>query len=301
VDLGDERQERSLMVAIARQIVTLSKPRVISLLVVTGVCGAYAAAAGNPSAAALIAVIVAGSLSAAGANAINQGLDADIDATMSRTRQRPVPAQQLRPSLAIATGVIFVAAAVALMGALTNTVAAVLTFAAAAVYVFVYTMLLKRRSWNNIVIGGAAGAFPPLIGATAVTGSIDALGVYMFAFVFFWTPAHFWTLSILLRDDYAAANVPMLAAVASPRATASQIVLYIGLLLVMGWLPVASGFGGYGFAIVTTLLSIEWLRRSRPLFGDPTRQVTLSAYKFSLLYLALTFLALAVEPSLPWS
>jgi heme o synthase len=289
------------MAAIARQIVTLSKPRVIVLLVLTGVCGAFAVASGSPSAEALIAVIVAGSLSAAGANAINQGLDADIDAIMSRTRKRPVPAHQMRSSFAVGTGVVFVASAVVLMGALTNVVAAALTFAAAAVYVFVYTMLLKRRSWNNIVIGGAAGAFPPLIGATAVTGDIDALGIYMFAFVFFWTPPHFWTLSILLRDDYAAASVPMLAAVASPRATAVQIALYIVLLMVMAWLPVVSGFGGVGFGIVTTLVSVEWLRRTRPLFDEPTRQQTLSAYKFSLLYLAIIFLVLAIEPSMPWA
>jgi protoheme IX farnesyltransferase len=297
-----ERPEPTLMTTIARQIITLSKPRIVVLLVFTGVCGAYAAAdGGSPSAAALIAVIIAGSLSAAGANAINQGLDADIDAIMSRTRLRPVPAHQLRPSLAIATGVTFVVAAVALMGALTNVIAAALMLAAAAVYVFVYTILLKRRSWNNIVIGGAAGAFPPLIGAAAVVGSIDALGFYMFAFVFFWTPPHFWTLSILLRDDYEAASVPMLAAVTSQRATALQIVLYVGLLLVMAWLPVAAGFGGFGFAIVVTLISIEWLRRSKPLFGETTRQQTLSAYKFSLLYLAIAFLVLAIEPSLPWS
>lgn len=289
------------MVAMARQIITLSKPRIVMLLVLTGVCGAYAAAGGNPTAAVLIGVIVAGSLSAAGANAINQGLDADIDSIMTRTRQRPVPAHQLRPSLAVAVGVVFVTAAVALMWALTNVIAAMLMLAAAATYVFVYTMLLKRRSWNNIVIGGAAGAFPPLIAAAAVSGSIDALGIYMFAFVFFWTPPHFWTLSILLRDDYAAASVPMLAAVTSQRATAMQISLYVALLIVMSWLPAAAGFGGIGFGVVSTLMSLEWLRRSKPLFGETTRQQTLSAYKFSLLHLAIAFLALAVEPVMPWS
>jgi protoheme IX farnesyltransferase len=286
------------MMTIARQIITLSKPRIVVLLVFTGVCGVYAAANGAPSLSALIAVVVAGSLSAAGANAINQGLDADIDAVMTRTRGRPVPAHQLRPWLAITIGTSFVVVAVALMGALTNVIAAALMLAAAGVYVFVYTILLKRRSWNNIVIGGAAGAFPPLIGAAAVTGSIDALGIYMFAFVFFWTPPHFWTLSILLRDDYAAASVPMLASVTSKRSTATQITLYIVLLLALAWLPVVSGFGGVGFGAVTTLLSIEWLRRTKPLFGDNTRQQTLSAYKFSLLYLAITFLVLAVESSM---
>jgi protoheme IX farnesyltransferase len=233
------------MTTLARQIVALSKPRVVMLLVFTGVCGVYAAAGGQPDAAPLIAVIVAGTLSASGANAINQGLDADIDAVMSRTRKRPVPSHQLGPWLAILIGAVFVAAAVLLMYALTNGVAAALMFAAAATYVFVYTVLLKRRSWNNIVIGGAAGAFPPLIGAAGVTGDIDAMGLYMFAFIFFWTPPH--------------------------------------------------------FAVVTTAISVEWLRRTRVLFGDPSRAQMLSAYKFSLLYLAIAFLVLAVEPLLPWS
>ena len=150
------------------------------------------------------------------------------------------------------------------------------------------------------MIGGAAGAFPPLIGAAAVTGTIDVVGVYMFALVFFWTPPHFWTLSIMLRDDYAAAHVPMLPTVTSQRATAWQVVLYVGLLLAMAWLPLVSGYGGITFAVVATLLSLQWFRKSAPLFGDATHQQTLSAYKFSLVYLAGAFLVLAVEPALPW-
>ncbi|MDA1035804.1 MAG: heme o synthase [Chloroflexi bacterium] len=287
------------MVSIARHLVALSKPRIVVLLVFTGVCGVYKSAEGSPSAIDLLAVIIAGSLSAAGANAINQGLDADIDAVMSRTRLRPVPSNVVRPSIAIVAGVVLVLAAVGLMLALTNWIAAALMLAAATVYVFVYTVALKRRSWNNIVIGGAAGAFPPLIGAAAVTGTIDVVGVYMFAFVFFWTPPHFWTLSILLKDDYAAAEVPMLPTVTSQRATAWQVVLYIVLLVSMAWLPLVSGYGGITFAIVATVLSLQWVRKSRPLFGDPTHQETLSAYKYSLLYLAGAFLVLAVEPSLP--
>jgi protoheme IX farnesyltransferase len=288
------------MAAIARQLVMLSKPRIIALLVLTAVCGVYKAADGSPGAAELFAVIVAGSLSAAGANAINQGLDADIDAIMPRTRGRPVPDNQMRSSVAVAAGTTFVAAAVLLMWGVANGMAALLTLAAAVVYVLVYTVALKRRSWNNIVIGGAAGAFPPLIGAAAVTGSIDAVGVYMFAFVFFWTPPHFWTLSILLKEDYTAANVPMLASVASPRATALQITLYIVLLVAMAWLPWAAGYGGVTFGAVATLLGVQWLRKSMVLFGDPSHRQTLSAYKYSLLYLAGTFVAFAVEPALPW-
>lgn len=288
------------MVAIARHLVTLSKPRVISLLVFTGVCGVYKAADGSPTVIELVAVIVAGTLSAAGANAINQGLDFDIDAVMSRTRTRPVPSNVVRPAFAVVGGGAFVAAAVALMLVLTNLTAAALMLAAALVYVFVYTVALKRRSWNNIVIGGAAGAFPPLIGVAAVTGSVDALGVYMFAFVFFWTPPHFWTLSMLLRDDYAAARVPMLPTLTSLRATAWQVVLYIGLLIALAWLPLVAGYGGITFAVVVTLLSLQWIRKSRPLFGAPTHQEMLSAYKYSLLHLAGVFLVLAIEPVLPW-
>ena len=288
------------MATIARQLVTLSKPRIVGLLVFTAVCGVYKAADGSPGAAELAVVIVAGALSAAGSNAINQGLDADIDAIMRRTRGRPVPARQMRPSFAVGAGSALVMAAVLFMWVVANGVAAALMLAAAVVYVFVYTVALKRRSWNNIVIGGAAGAFPPLIGAAAVTGSIDAVGVYMFAFIFFWTPPHFWTLSILLKDDYAAARVPMLSTVASQRATALQITLYVLLLIAMAWLPVASGYGGVTFGGVATLLGLQWLRKSLVLFNEPSYRQTLSAYKYSLLYLSGVFLALAVEPVLPW-
>ena len=153
----------------------------------------------------------------------------------------------------------------------------------------VYTVVLKRRSWNNIVIGGAAGAFPPLIGAAAVLGQVDALGLYMFAFVFFWTPPHFWTLSLVLRDDYAAAKIPMLGAVASPRDTAVQIMLYILLLTALAWLPLAAGYGGLAFALAATLLGAYWLRASWPLRNGAGSKQALDAYKFSLVYLALVF------------
>ena len=169
------------------------------------------------------------------------------------------------------------------------------------VYVFVYTLLLKRRSWNNIVIGGAAGAFPPLIGAAAVTGSIDVVGVYMFALIFFWTPPHFWTLSMLLKDDYAAAGVPMLAAVAGHRDTAGQVLLYVVLLIALVWLPFVAGYGGITFALAGTLLGAWWLRLAYGLWsGDPDRGRARAAYMYSLAYLAGVFVVLAAEPHLPW-
>ena len=288
------------MTAFLRRVAALAKLRVISLLVVTGAAGAWKEAGGVPDGVVLLTVVAAGALAAAGANAINQGLDADIDAVMRRTRTRPVPSEQMSARGAVIIGLALVALACALMLAGANALAAALTLAAAAVYVLVYTMLLKRRSWNNIVIGGAAGAFPPLIGSAAVAGEITPAGLYMFAFVFFWTPPHFWALSLLLREDYAAAKTPMLGAVASRRDTATQILLYTALLTAMAWLPLAAGYGGWTFAVVGTLLGANWLRLAWPLLRGAGAKETRAAYKYSLLHLALAFVALAAEPSLPW-
>ena len=288
------------MVPFLRRVTALCKPRIVALLVVTGAAGAWKQAEGAPDALVLLTVIVAGALAASGANAINQGLDADIDTVMRRTKMRPVPSEQMSARSAALIGAMLVGVATALMAVGANALAALLTVAAAAVYVLVYTMLLKRRSWNNIVIGGAAGAFPPMIGAVAVSGEVTAPALYMFAFVFFWTPPHFWTLSVLLREDYAAANVPMLAAVAERRDTARQVLLYVALLAAMAWLPLAAGYGGLTFGLVTTLLSAAWLRLSWPLLRGGSTEETLTAYKYSLLYLALVFVTLAIEPMLPW-
>ncbi len=285
---------------LARHLFVLAKPRIVLLLVFTAAAGVMKAAAGRPDLGTLLAVVLAGAAAAAGANIINQGLEADVDAAMRRTRGRPVAARRVSASTAIAAGLGLAAAAAAALALAANVLAAGLTLAAAAVYVFVYTLALKRRSWNNIVIGGAAGAFPPLIGAAAVTGRVDALGVYMFTLIFFWTPPHFWTLSLLLRTDYAAVNIPMLGAIASPRDTGVQVVLYVLLVTALTWLPLAAGYGGLTFALVGTLLGALWLRAARPLLGGADPRQTLAAYKFSLLHLALLFLTLAVEPLLPW-
>ena len=284
-----------------RQLVVLSKPRIVAMLVLTALAGVWKASEGVPGLTVVAVVAAGGALAAAGSNAINQGLDADIDAIMRRTRGRPVPSQQVPRNAAIVAGAVLIALATALFAVGTNLVAAVLTVAASLVYVFVYTLLLKRRSWNNIVIGGAAGAFPPLIGAAAVTGSIDVVGVYMFALIFFWTPPHFWTLSMLLKDDYAAAGVPMLAAVASHRETAFQVLLYVVLLIALAWLPLVAGYGGITFAVAATLLGVWWLRLAYRLWsGEPDARRARAAYTYSLAYLAGVFVVLAVESLLPW-
>lgn len=284
----------------ARQIITLSKPRVIFLLVVTGAAGVWKASEGDPDIAILLAVIFGGTLASAGSNAINQAFDSDIDALMRRTRHRPVPSNNIGAFYASAVGMFFIILSILIMFQWTNLLASILMMVAAAVYVFVYTIVLKRRSWNNIVIGGAAGAFPPLIGATAVSGEITAIGLYMFGFIFFWTPPHFWTLSILLKDDYADAKIPMLSVVASLRDTTVQIALYVMLLIVFSWLPVVAGYAGLTFAFSSSILGVFWLQKIRLMFKEPSSKNTLSTYKFSLLHLALVFLVLALEPHLPW-
>ena len=289
------------MATAVRQLVTLSKPRIVALLVLTALAGVWKGSEGMPGFEVAVVVAGAGALAAAGANAMNQGLDADIDAIMRRTRGRPVPIKQVRRGVAILVGAALVAAATVFMALGTNLVAAALTLAAALVYVLVYTLVLKRRSWNNIVIGGAAGAFPPLIGVSAVTGTIDTVGVYMFALVFFWTPPHFWTLSMLLKEDYADARVPMLAAVADHRATARLVLLYVVLLIALAWLPLVAGYGGLTFSGVATLLGLGWMRLTLRLLKEPpdTRHAR-AGYVYSLAYLAAVFVVLAVEPMLPW-
>ena len=284
----------------ARQIITLSKPRVIFLLVVTGAAGVWKASEGDPDIAILLAVIFGGTLASAGSNAINQAFDSDIDALMRRTKHRPVPSNDIGAFYASAVGMFFIILSILIMFQWTNLLASILMMVAAAVYVFVYTIVLKRRSWNNIVIGGAAGAFPPLIGATAVSGEITAIGLYMFGFIFFWTPPHFWTVSILLKDDYADAKIPMLSVVASLRDTTVQIALYVMLLIVFSWLPVVAGYAGLTFAFSSSILGVFWLQKIRLMFKEPSSKNTLSTYKFSLLHLALVFLVLALEPHLPW-
>ena len=289
-----------MVARLAQRIVALSKLRIVLLLVFVAGCGMFKAADGVPPISVLVVVLLGGALAAAGSNAINQGLDADIDATMRRTRRRPVPSKLVGRRTAILLGACAIGVAVVAMGVVANWLSAMLTLGAAAIYVFIYTIVMKRRSWNNIVIGGAAGALPPLIGATAVIGEVEAVGLYMFGLVFFWTPPHFWALALIIKDDYAAARVPMLPVVGGERATGVQIVLYVVLLVALAWLPLVAGYSGVLYAGVVTLLGLEWLRRSLPLLRGGSRAAALTSYKFSLVWLPVIFLALAVEPLLPW-
>ena len=236
-----------------RDYIALTKPRIISLLLVTALCAMFLAAGGVPAVHLIVLVLVGGTLASGGANAINHYLDRDIDKLMRRTTNRPVASGRVSARNALAFGIILNALAFGLLAWGANPIAAGLTLGATLFYVFVYTLGLKRRTPHNIVIGGAAGAFPPVIGWAAVTGSLDLPALFLFAIVFFWTPPHFWALSILIKDDYARARVPMLPLVVTLSETKRQIFVYTLLLVALtamffvtgavGWIYLASAIG----------------------------------------------------------
>src|SRR5262245_28884506 len=227
--------------------VALTKPRVQLLLLLTTVTATYVA--GAPSVELVLATCLGGSLSAGGAGAVNHWFDRDIDAQMARTATRPVPAGRIAPGAALAFGLLLGALSFAWLTVAVNLLAAVLTLCGFLGYVFVYTVWLKRRTPQNIVIGGAAGAVPPLVGWAAVTGRVDPAALYLFAIVFYWTPPHFWALSLLMKDEYARVGVPMMPVVRGEAETRRQILLYTGLLCVLTLLPVVFGFFGAIYAV----------------------------------------------------
>ena len=283
---------------ILRDYLSLSKPRIVLLLLFTALAGMFLASGGPPDATLTIVVLSAGALASAGANALNHFLDRDIDARMRRTRDRPVAALRVRPREALLFGLVTNAVAFVLFVTLVNPLSAVLTLTATLFYVFVYTMGLKRTSPQNIVIGGAAGALPPVIGWTAVTGSVGLPAVYMFAVVFFWTPPHFWALALLLKDDYARAGVPMLPVVAGVEKTKRSILLYAILLLVLTLMFFTTGAVGWVYLGAALVLGLLFVYHAMRLVSRPGIEGALSTYLYSLAYLALLFAAIAVDGSI---
>ena len=273
---------------VVRDYITLTKPRVVSLLLVTALAGMLVAQQGWPGTGLVIAVLVGGYLAAGGANAINMWFDRDIDAEMYRTRQRPIPAGRVRPGSALAYGIVLNALAFILIATVANLLAAALTLTATLVYVFVYTMWLKRSTPQNIVIGGAAGAFPPVIGYVAVTGSLDLVALYMFMIVFFWTPPHFWALALRLNADYNRAQVPMLQVVRGRQETERQVFLYSVVLLAITLLPGLRGFGTF-YMVSVLVLGAIFVAMAVMMMRDPGTRWARRTYKYSLLYLALVF------------
>ncbi|MCH8062748.1 MAG: protoheme IX farnesyltransferase [Chloroflexi bacterium] len=278
-----------------RDYIALTKPRIVLMLLITALGGMFLAAKGTPQASIMLTVMLAGALASGGANALNQWLDRDIDGDMVRTRQRPMVIGRIPPTHAIVFGVGLNVVAFVLLAALVNPLSAVLTAGATLFYIFVYTKGLKRTSSQNIVIGGAAGAIPPVVGWVAVTGSIGLPAIYLFAIIFFWTPPHFWALALLLKDDYARAKVPMLPVVAGERETKKSILLYTVLLLALTMMFFTTGAVGLVYLGASTILGIVFIFYAWRLWRRPLIEGAKPLYLYSLLYLALLFLAIVID------
>ncbi|HEX9564434.1 MAG TPA: heme o synthase [Gemmatimonadaceae bacterium] len=278
----------------ASDLVMLTKPRIISLLLVTTAAPMFIA--GSPGWLTVLLVMVGGYLMAGGANAVNMYLDRDIDDRMARTRLRPIPGGRMTATAVLAFGVMLAVAATWLLATFVNVLTATLALSGFYFYIFVYTRWLKRATPQNIVIGGAAGAFPPLVGWAAVTGAIDLTAIYLFLIVFYWTPPHFWALALLKQVDYGRAGVPMAPVVWGERETMDQMLWYTVLLIALTILPVAYGAFGVVYLLAALALGglLLWgvlrMRRSRPWTG-----AAWWVYKYSLLYLALLFVAMVVD------
>jgi protoheme IX farnesyltransferase len=274
----------------------MTKPKVQSLLLFTTVATMYVA--GDPSLGLVALTCLGGALSAGGAGAINHALDRDLDRVMKRTADRPVASGRVSPSAAIAFGVVLGCLSFALLALAVNPLAAALSLSGLLGYVLVYTVWLKRRTPQNIVIGGAAGAVPPLVAWAAVTGGLTGTPVYLFAIVFFWTPPHFWALSLLMKDEYARAGVPMLPVVRGEKETRRQILLYTVLLYAVSQLPFCAGAFGATYLVCSVLLGACFIYGAYHLMRNPSRRTALRLYLFSLAYLALLFGAMVADARL---
>jgi protoheme IX farnesyltransferase len=283
---------RPAIPTVVRDYLTLTKPKVQSLLLFTTITTMYVA--GDPSIGLVFLTCLGGALSAGGAGAINHAVDRDIDRTMARTADRPVASGRVSAAAAIAFGIGLGAASFLLLALTVNPLAAALSLSGLLGYVCVYTLWLKRTTPQNIVIGGAAGAVPPLVAWAAVTGSLSGMAFYMFAIVFFWTPPHFWALSLLMKDEYAKAGIPMLPVVRGEEETRRQILLYTVLLYAVTQLPFCAGGLGVAYLVPSMLLGAAFIYFSTRLYRSRERRWALKTYLFSLAYLALLFLAMAV-------
>ena len=281
-----------------RDYVDLLKPRVMSLVVFTGLVGVMIAPAHIHPFAAFLAV-VAIALGSGAAGCINMWYERDLDALMARTANRPLPAGRVAPDDALGLGILLSIFSLLLMATATNYVATALLAAAILFYVFIYTIWLKRRTPQNIVIGGAAGAFPPMIGWAAVTGNVSAVGIALFLLIFLWTPPHFWALALYRSDDYRRAGVPMLPVVAGPRATKLQMLVYTLVVVPVALAPTLLGAVGWLYGAVAVALSAGFIGHAIAVWRAPDDRRGHGAakrmFKFSLLYLAVLFAALPID------
>jgi protoheme IX farnesyltransferase len=283
------------LLATARDYVSLTKPRIISLLLVTTVAAMFVADPSGPALELILWTMLGGYLAAGGAGAINHYLDRERDARMARTRARPLVSGRIEPWHGLVFGIVLGALATLQLAVTVNVLAAALALGGLLGYVFVYTLWLKPLTPQNIVIGGAAGAMPPLVGWAAATGSLTLDALYPFAIVFLWTPPHFWALSLLIKDDYARTGVPMLPVVKGEQATRRQILVYSVVLVVFTVLPWATGLFGGIYLVSALALGGVFVGLAARLAIEPSRRAALRLYLSSLAYLALLFCAMALD------
>jgi protoheme IX farnesyltransferase len=283
------------LVATLGAYLRLTKPRVIELLLVVAVPPMFLAEGGFPPLWLILAVIAGGAMAAGGANTINCWIERDRDQLMHRTDRRPLPRGELNPQNALIFGIVLNVLAFALLASVVNLLAAALTLSATLFYVFVYTIWLKPRTVQNIVIGGAAGAVPALVGWAAVRNDLAAPAWILFAVVFAWTPAHFWALAMKYRDDYAAAGIPMLPVVRGPEVTVRQIAGYAMITVSLTLALTLTGWVGQFYAISAAVLGAIFVLQALALQRDPTPKRSIRFFAFSNVYLMLVFVAVAVD------
>jgi protoheme IX farnesyltransferase len=292
--MGDVILETTAHRSFAKDLVALTKPRIISLLLVTTIAPMYVA--GSPDWTLVLAVFIGGYLMAGGANAVNMYMDRDIDDRMARTRLRPIPSGRMQAEAVLAFGILCATTATFLLARAANVLTAVLALGGFYTYVFIYTRWLKRSSPQNIVIGGAAGAFPPLVGWAAVTGRVDLMSIYLFLIIFYWTPPHFWALALNKQKDYSRAGVPMAPLVWGERETMRNMLWYTIILVPITLLPTTFGALGIPYFVMAAALD-GWLLLGvvRVMRAAEFPKPAWALYKFSLLYLALLFAAMVID------
>jgi protoheme IX farnesyltransferase len=289
------RVDGSLALALLRDYVTLTKPRIISLLLLTTVATMFVADPSGPGLATILWTMLGGYLAAGGAGAINHYIDRERDARMARTRSRPLVSGRIKPVHGLVFGIVLGATAFVQLWLTVNPAAAALAMAGLLGYVFVYTLWLKPLTPQNIVIGGAAGAMPPLVGWAAATGGLSIEALWPFAIVFLWTPPHFWALSLLIKDDYARTGVPMLPVVRGEAETRRQILIYSLILVAVTIAPAITGLFGAIYLSAAALLGAGFCALALRLRAERSRSAALRLYLSSLAYLALLFVAMAVD------
>ena len=294
---GEGQRERVMRAAIAtaNDYVSLTKPRIISLLLLTTVATMFVADPGGPALSTILWTMLGGYLAAGGAGAINHYIEREKDARMARTRSRPLASGRISPARGLAFGVGLGVAATVQLAVTVNLLTAALALSGLLGYVFIYTLWLKPRTPQNIVLGGAAGAIPPLVGWAAASGELSLQALWPFAIVFFWTPPHFWALSLLIADDYAKTGTPMLPVVRGERATRRQIAGYALLLVAISLGPVATGLFGTLYLVSALVLGAVFVGLAVALIRSPSRPAARRLYLSSLAYLALLFVAMAAD------